>query len=72
MVVLVQSTMRTKERARASRLGAMGWLHGVFGDNITSLLWALGDMLYDSSNKRLFILYGPGGVGKSVYQTGST
>jgi hypothetical protein len=31
-----------------------------------TLLWALGDMLYDSSNKHLFILYGPGGVGKST------
>ncbi len=51
---------------RASRQGAMGWLHGVFGDNMITLLWALGDMLYNSSNKRLFILYGPGGVGKST------
>jgi hypothetical protein len=52
--------------AKASRKCAMGWLHDVFGDNVITLLWALGDMLYDSSNKRLFILYGPGGVGKST------
>jgi ABC-type branched-subunit amino acid transport system ATPase component len=31
-----------------------------------TVLWAIGDMLYDSTNKRLFILYGPGGVGKST------
>ncbi len=52
--------------AKASRHNAMGWLYDVFGDNIITLLWALGDMLYDSSNKHLFILYGPGGVGKST------
>ncbi len=52
--------------ARASREGAMGWIYDVFGDNIITLLWALGDMLCDSCNKRLFILYGPGGVGKST------
>jgi hypothetical protein len=51
---------------RASRMGAMRCLYEVFGDNITTLLWAFGDMLYDSSNKCLFILYGPGGVGKST------
>jgi len=31
-----------------------------------TLMWALGDMLYESLNKHLFILYSPGGVGKST------
>lgn len=52
--------------ARAHRDGAIGWLHRVFGNNTTTILWALGDMLYDCNNKRIFILYGPGGVGKST------
>ena len=52
--------------ARARKDGAIAWLYGVFGENIITMLWALGDMLYDSSNKRMFILYGPGGVGKTT------
>ena len=52
--------------ARAGKYGAVSWLYRVFGDNIITILWALGDMLYDSNNKRMFILYGPGGVGKST------
>ena len=44
---------------------ALVWLRQVFGNNIKTILWAIGDMLYDGSNKRMFILYGPGGVGKS-------
>lgn len=54
---------------RARKSGAVSWLHRVFGDNINTILWALGDMLYDSNNKRMFILYGPGGVGKSTVAT---
>lgn len=50
----------------ASNDGALSWLYSVFGSNVSTLLWALGDMLYDSSNKRMFIMYGPGGVGKST------
>ncbi len=51
---------------RAQKYNAMGWLYKVFGSNINTVLWAIGDMLYDSANKRMFILFGPGGVGKST------
>ena len=51
---------------KARRNGALAWLYRVFGSNTIIVLWAIGDMLYDSSNKRMFILYGPGGVGKST------
>lgn len=52
--------------ARAKKGSAMEWLYKVFDENFVTILWALGDMLYDSNNKRMFILYGPGGVGKST------
>jgi hypothetical protein len=51
---------------RARRTGGVGWIYRVFGESMITVLWAIGDMLYDSTNKRLFILYGPGGVGKST------
>ena len=51
---------------RARTGGAVGWIYREFGSNTITILWALGDMLYDSNNKRMFILYGPGGVGKST------
>eukprot|EP00957_Ditylum_brightwellii_P068795 5222498-Ditylum_brightwellii.AAC.1 len=51
---------------RACKNGALAWLYRVFGTNVDTILWALGDMLYGSNNKRLFIMYGPGGVGKST------
>ena len=32
---------------------------------LKTIMWMLGDMHTDFGNKRMFILYGPGGVGKS-------
>ena len=37
-----------------------------FGENILSVLWMIGDCLLDSGTKRCFILYGPGGRGKTT------
>jgi hypothetical protein len=34
-------------------------------EDIRTLLWMIGDMYADFGNKRMFILFGPGGVGKS-------
>ena len=31
--------------ARAHRDNAMGWLYRVFGSNVNTILWAIGDML---------------------------
>ena len=36
---------------RARRDGSHAWLYSVFGVNKNTNLWALGDMLYDSTNK---------------------
>lgn len=68
-VTNVNPILKFNLRYRSSMLrrnGAVGWLHRVFGNNLVTVLWALGDMLYDSPNKRLFMFYGPGGVGKST------
>jgi len=41
----------------------------VFGENTKTILWLIGDMLVDFGTKRLFMLYGPGGIGKSAVVT---
>lgn len=49
-----------------SPLGAISWIRDVFHDrDIKTVLWTLGDMHSDFGNKRKFILYDPGGSGKS-------
>ena len=46
--------------------GAVRWMNDVFDrKDIYAILWMLGDMYADFGNKRMFILYGPGGIGKS-------
>jgi hypothetical protein len=41
------------------------WIYDVFGEDSETVLWIIGDMIADFGNKRLFMLYGPGGVGKT-------
>jgi hypothetical protein len=41
------------------------WIHNVFESDSETILWIIGDILADFGNKRLFIFYGPGGVGKT-------
>ena len=45
---------------------ALRWLVDLFGDHSLTALWSLGDALADFGNKRMFVLYGPGGIGKSA------
>lgn len=53
-------------RERLSSVGAVKWISDVFDTNdVLTILWMLGDMHADFGTKRMFILYGPGGVGKS-------
>lgn len=42
------------------------WIYSVFGEQTESILWLIGDILADFGNKRIFMLYGPGGVGKTT------
>jgi hypothetical protein len=39
------------------------WIYDVFEENSEAVLWAIGDMFTDYGTKRMFIFYGPGGVG---------
>mmetsp|Transcript_2713 Transcript_2713/g.7231 ORF Transcript_2713/g.7231 Transcript_2713/m.7231 type:complete len:510 (-) Transcript_2713:16017-17546(-) len=49
-----------------SPYGAIAWIRDVFREeDVMSILWLIGDIHADFGNKRMFILYGPGGVGKS-------
>ena len=41
------------------------WISDVFGSNTKTILWMIGDTIADFGNKRMFILKGPGGIGKS-------
>ena len=41
-------------------------LRDLFGINTLTALWCLGESLADFCNNRMFILYGSGGIGKSV------
>jgi hypothetical protein len=52
---------------KISRKGALKWIHDCFEpEDVIMALCAIGDCLADFGNKRLFILYGPGGIGKSA------
>lgn len=54
-------------RIESSRhLGPVRWIRDVFGANYTTVLWLIGDIMSDQGQRRLWILYGPGGVGKST------
>lgn len=59
-------TMSLLYDERVLSYGAISWIRGVFDDHdMRTVLWLLGDLFADFGNKRMFILYGPGGVGKS-------
>ena len=45
---------------------ALRWMCDLFQGNIMTMLWAVGDALADFGNKRMFVIYGPGGLGKSA------
>ena len=49
-----------------SRDSLSRWVYDVFEENSETILWLIGDMLSDFGTKRLFILYGPGNIGKST------
>ena len=42
------------------------WIYRTFKESTETILWILGDIMADFGNKRLFILYGPGNVGKTT------
>ncbi len=42
------------------------WVHQLLKENTMTMLWALGSALCDFGNKRVFVMYGPGGLGKSA------
>jgi hypothetical protein len=42
------------------------WVHQLLKKNTMTMLWALGSALCDFGNKRVFVMYGPGGLGKSA------
>ena len=48
------------------QLGPVRWIRDVFGVNYTTILWLIGDIMSDQGQLRLWILHGPGGVGKST------
>lgn len=51
---------------KISPWGAIKWISQVFDRrDVRTVLWMIGDMYADFGNKRMFILYGPGGVGKT-------
>ena len=54
-----------KKLALDRRKGMCKWIHDVFGESTITILWLTGDIMADFGNKRFFILYGPGNVGKS-------
>jgi len=60
-----QLSMRTIDH-KFSVGDALHWIMSVFDKNMWSILWLIGDILTDFGNKRMFILQGPGGVGKST------
>ena len=45
---------------------ALKWVHDLFKQNTITMLWALGSALSDFGSKRCFVIYGPGGLGKSA------
>jgi hypothetical protein len=45
---------------------ALKWVIDLFGINTLTALWSIGDSLCDFGNKRMFVVYGPGGIGKSA------
>jgi hypothetical protein len=42
------------------------WIHDVFADDSKTILWIIGDIMADFGTKRMFILYGPGNIGKTT------
>ncbi|KAG7358006.1 hypothetical protein IV203_014593 [Nitzschia inconspicua] len=51
----------------AHKRGSMcQWIYDVFEEDTKTVLWLIGDMMADFGTKRLFIIYGPGGVGKTT------
>jgi phage/plasmid-associated DNA primase len=46
--------------------GTIAWIHGVFDNSDKkAIIWMIGDVYADFDMKRMFLLYGPGGIGKS-------
>eukprot|EP00957_Ditylum_brightwellii_P202748 15331593-Ditylum_brightwellii.AAC.1 len=61
------STVRIPRTIDYSKTGYLCQrIFNVFGEDTKTVLWLLGDMLVDFGTKRLFMLYGPGGIGKSA------
>jgi hypothetical protein len=46
--------------------GLIKWIYEVFGDQTTTILWCIGDMLADFGEKQMMIFFGPGEIGKTT------